>query len=155
MLCVCRAVGLHGLCIGATMCVFCWVLCVVVLGSFLCSWVVERIRVVFCVDRASSRLLLTRCLSPLLSLACIAFVFSTFTSVRHVDVIFSLGLVSNLRLPPPRGGQSVSATCRSSWVVGIGSVFIWCILLAVVFSGCFLVVWLWSHPPLWRLLEDL
>ncbi len=37
-----------------------WILCVlyvVGLGSFLCSWVVRRIKVVMSVDRVSSRLL--------------------------------------------------------------------------------------------------
>ena len=56
-------------------CIFC-VLYVKALGSFLCSWVVRRIRVVLSVDRASSKLLLMRFWSPLLSLACIAFVLS-------------------------------------------------------------------------------
>ncbi len=55
--------------------IFC-VLYVVGLGSYLCSWVVRRIRVVLSVDRASSKLLLMRFLSPLLSLACIAFMLS-------------------------------------------------------------------------------
>ena len=36
-------------------------LCVVVSVSFLCSWVVGRIRVVLSVDRARSSLLLMRC----------------------------------------------------------------------------------------------
>jgi hypothetical protein len=58
-----------------------WLLCVVGLGSYLCSWVVKRIRVVLSVDRASSRLLLTRWRSPLFILACIAFVFSMCTLV--------------------------------------------------------------------------
>ena len=40
-------------------CIFC-VLYVIDLGSFLCSWVVGRIRVVLSFDRASSRLLLIR-----------------------------------------------------------------------------------------------
>ena len=40
-------------------CIF-LVLYVTDLGSFLCSWVVGRIRVVLSVDRASSKLLLIR-----------------------------------------------------------------------------------------------
>ncbi len=56
-------------------CIF-YGLYVMALGSFLCSWVIGRIRVVMSVNRASSRLLLMRFWSPLLSLACIAFVLS-------------------------------------------------------------------------------
>jgi hypothetical protein len=41
-------------------CIF-LVLCVVVLGSFLCSWFVGRIRVVLSVDRASSKFLFMWC----------------------------------------------------------------------------------------------
>ncbi len=67
-------------------CIF-FVLYVIVLGSFLCSWVVGRIRVVLSVDRASSRLLLIRFWSPLLSLACISFVFSMWTFVCLVGVV--------------------------------------------------------------------
>ena len=58
---VCRVGGIRGLCIGTMMCVFLGVLCVVVFGSFLCSWVVGRIRVVLSVDNALSRLVLMRC----------------------------------------------------------------------------------------------
>jgi hypothetical protein len=46
--------GSHDVCIY-------WVLCVVFLGSFLCSWVAGRIREVLSVDIASSTLLLMRC----------------------------------------------------------------------------------------------
>jgi hypothetical protein len=71
-------------------CIF-FVLYVVGLGSFLCSWVVGRIKGVLSVDRASSRLLLMRCWSSLLSLAYIAFVFSIWTFVfPAVVVCFSM-----------------------------------------------------------------
>ena len=75
MFIVCRTVGLIGLCMKAMVGVFCF-LYVKGLGSFLCSWVAGRIRVVLSVDIASSKLMLMSFLSSLLSLACIAFVFS-------------------------------------------------------------------------------
>ena len=64
-----------------------FVLHVVGLGSFLCSWFAGRVRVVLSVDIASSMLLLMRCGSWLLSLACIALLFSMCTSMCLADVV--------------------------------------------------------------------
>jgi len=80
------------------------------LGSVLCSWSVGRLRVVLSVDIASSRLLLMRCWSPLLSLACIALVFSMFTSVCPADVVCFSRIGVQSETPSPHRG----AKCYNS-----------------------------------------
>ena len=65
---------------------------------------------VLSVDIASSRLLLTRCWSPLLSLACIALVFSICTSVCPADVVCFSRIGVQSETPSPHRG----ARCFSS-----------------------------------------
>ena len=90
-------------------CIFC-VLYVEGLESFICSWFVGRVRVVLSVDIASSRLLMMRCWSTLLSLACIALVFSLCTSVFPAVVVCFSRIGVQFETPSPHRG----ATCFSS-----------------------------------------
>ena len=65
---------------------------------------------VLSVDIASSRLLLMRCRSPLLSLACIAFVFSMCTYVCPADVVcFSRIGVQSVTPSSHRGAMCFSS----------------------------------------------
>ena len=73
---------------------------------------------VLSVDRASSRLLPMRIWSPLLSLACIAFVFSMCTSVCPVGVVcFSRIGVQSETPSPHRGARCLSSLSEklSGW----------------------------------------
>jgi hypothetical protein len=118
MLIVCQTVRLLGLCMGAMLGVFLFFFYVMGLGSFLCSWVVRRIGMVLSVDRASSILLLMRFWSPLMSLACIAFVFSMWTYVCPVGVVcFSRIGVQSETPSPHRGARCLSSLSKklSGW----------------------------------------
>jgi len=128
-------------------CMFC-VLYVVDLRSFLCSWFAGRGRVVLGVNIASSRLLLMRCRSQLLSLACIALVSSMSNSAcPTVVVCFSRIGVQSETPSPHRGAMCFSSLSEKlsgwHWFRRCLSYF-----LVVGFSGFFRVVWLRSRLSL-------
>ena len=85
-------------------------LCVLALVSFRYSWDVGSVKVIMSVVKAISILLFGRCLSPLCSLACIAFAFSMYMSVCLSDVVYFSRIGIQTDTPPSHRGPIILVT---------------------------------------------